>query len=461
LNRLFIFVNLFEYSSCDRCREMVFREPGVTDIALNNINPQRELNCAGLRDRESRRECGVTGLTSNASRLSWELFASALLRPPGRGIPVFSAGKGAGDRLLAVQMGFVQGATPDSSADPVALWRSSISEDRIARAEVVALGVPLDTGAGIRRGAMEGPRGVREALAARPEWAGWLRSGVVLDLGDIFVNPHLLADDMLSDPQLDRCRESMYPDLTVEQRLGFPVSALSQARAVLDRIFDINPSVRVFVLGGDHSVAWPVSQVLSARYPGDLGILQSDAHTDLLPSRLGVRICFGTWSFHANELIGRGGRMVQLGIRQSGRDRAHWESTTEVRQHWADEINGRLSAAGGNPVELLRLTDSFVDELIAHYRKCGVRKIYFSNDIDGTDALWASSTGTPADGGLTPEFLLRVIERLGAEFDWVGSDIMEVAPPIGDSASCARTCELAARYSVASIQVMLGRGTRT
>jgi len=425
---------------------------------LDDINLQQDVVRAGMRDRESREECSVAGLNSSASRLDWDLFAGAMLRPPGRGIPVFSAGKGAGDRMLSAQLGFVRGAALDSGADLAALWRESISEERMARSKVVVLGVPLDTGAGIRRGAMEGPHGVREALGLHPEWAGWLRSGQVLDLGDIFVNPHLLSDDMLSDSQLDRCRASMYPELSVEQRLGLPVSALSQARAVLERIFNINSGVRLFVLGGDHSVAWPVAQALASRYPGELGILQSDAHTDLLPSRLGVRICFGTWSFHANELIGRGGRLVQLGIRQSGRDRAHWESTTGVRQHWADEINSRLAPAAGDPVGLRSVTDAFIDELIAHYRQCGVKKIYFSNDIDGTDAAWASSTGTPADGGLTPEFLLRVIERLGSEFDWVGSDIMEVAPPIGDADSRARTCELAARYSVASIRAMLARG---
>jgi agmatinase len=295
---------------------------------------------------------------------------------------------------------------------------------------------------------MEGPRGVRQALAQHAEWRQFLTSGQVLDLGDIYVNPHLLHDDMLSQAQIEACRDQMYSALPPEARALLPVSALSQLRVVLESALAVNPNLKPFVLGGDHSVAWPVSQVLAARYPKTLGILQSDAHTDLLPSRLGVQICFGTWSFHANELIGRGGKMVQLGIRQSGRDQAHWESTTEVKQYWGAEIASRLAA---NDPE----GDTLIDELIHHYQERGVTHLYFSNDIDGTDSAWASSTGTPADGGLTPEFLLRVIERLSTQFTWVGSDIMEVAPPIGDAESCTRTCELAARYTVASLQALL------
>jgi agmatinase len=240
----------------------------------------------------------------------------------------------------------------------------------------------------------------------------------------------------------------MYASLGAEARAWLPVSALTQTHAVLERVLGINPLIKPFVFGGDHSVAWPVSQVLAERHPGDLGILQSDAHTDLLPNRLGVRVCFGTWSYHANELIGRGGKMVQLGIRQSGRDQAHWESSTGVKQYWASEILSRIAAGDSRG-------DGLIDELIAHYRARGVKKIYFSNDIDGTDSAWASSTGTPADGGLTPEFLLRLIERLSGEFEWVGSDIMEVAPPLGDAESGRRTCELAARYSVASLRALM------
>jgi agmatinase len=382
------------------------------------------------------------------SLLTWSQFASALLRMPGHGIPVFSAGKDRSGTATAQQLGWATSRSLGQDSDLNAAWLDSIQESRIQKAKVVVLGVPLDTGAGIRRGAMEGPRGVREALACEPDWKHWLESGQVVDLGDIFVNPHLLHDDMLSASQMEACRDQMYSQVPPVQRALLPVSALSQLREVLEAALAVNPNLKLFVMGGDHSVAWPVAQVLAKKNPATLGILQSDAHTDLLSTRLGVKICFGTWSYHANELIGRGGRMVQLGIRQSGRDQAHWENTTQVKQYWAHEIIRRLAAGDA-------AGDSLIDELIAHFKARGIQHLYFSNDIDGTDSAWASSTGTPAEDGLTPDFLLRVIERLGEEFNWVGSDIMEVAPPIGDAASSERTCELAARYTVASLGALL------
>ena len=111
-------------------------------------------------------------------------------------------------------------------------------------------------------------------------------------------------------------------------------------------------------------------KALAPRVPG-LGIVQIDAHTDLLEERLGVRYCFGTWSFHANDLVGRAGRMVQVGIRATRRDRQHWESTLGVRQFWAEEVNRDPEAA--------------VAAIVAHVKASGVKAVYFSNDIDGTD----------------------------------------------------------------------------
>ena len=88
-------------------------------------------------------------------------------------------------------------------------------------------------------------------------------------------------------------------------------------------------------------------------------IVHVDAHTDLLPERLGVRLCFATWAYHANELLGRGGRLVQVGVRASSRSKQHWESTLGVRQFWAEEVRAR--------------GDAVIDDVIAHLRALGDR----------------------------------------------------------------------------------------
>jgi len=367
-----------------------------------------------------------------------------LLRPPGGGIYAVSAGKGSAEALQRAHYAASRGADPSSTDGTAidALWRREIAQ--IAQARVVVLGVPLDTGAGIRRGAMYGPRGVRAKLLEDAAYRALLASGVVVDIGDVFVNPHLLHDEMLSDAQIARSRRAMYASAPEALRGTLPVSALSQTEVVVDALLAQHPHVRVFMIGGDHSTAWPVAKVLARRHPGALGIVQPDAHTDLLPERLGVPYCFGTWSFHANDAIGRGGRMVQLGIRQTGRDRGHWESTTGVVQVWPGEIEEKGAAR-------------VIDDVVLHLRSVGVTHVYFSNDIDGTDEKEASATGTPAPDGLTSGFVLDVIGALAAHFTLVAADVVEVAPDLGTRDESDATCRLAARYARACIEGMVSR----
>lgn len=388
-----------------------------------------------------------------------------LLRPPGAGIPTVSTGDAATLRLQQKHFAAVFGAKAykrkqkfDADAARSAWLRSlGVGSDSaqlgLKRARVALLGVPLDTGAGIRRGAAGGPRGVREALLESPQYRRWLNQGVILDLGDLFVNPHLLHDEMLNEGQIRLCQDGMYPEVPEPLRRGLPVSALSQARWVLSRLLRDYPNLKIFVIGGDHSVAWPVTEAFCERYPGTLGIVQPDAHTDLLASRLGVRYCFGTWSYHAREKLGDPGRLVQIGIRQSRRDRGHWELNLGVRQIWASEIRARVRKAGGNA---RIVAEKVAQEITTQLKEHGVQKLYFSNDIDGTDEREALATGTPAPDGLTSSLLIKVIQKLARKFDWVAADIMEVAPDLGPTPAVRhKTCRLAARYTVECLRALL------
>ena len=96
------------------------------------------------------------------------------------------------------------------------------------------------------------------------DFKNWLASGQVLDLGDVYVNPHLLHDSMLSESQITASRAAMYPGYSSQAgEPGLPVSALSQMSAILRAVWKEHPDKKVFVMGGDHSCAWPVSEVLA------------------------------------------------------------------------------------------------------------------------------------------------------------------------------------------------------
>lgn len=332
-----------------------------------------------------------------------------LLRPAGGGVHLVSTGRA---EQLALQRR-LYGAQSEKEVD--ARFRESLA--RIKDAKAFVLGIPCDVGAGFRRGANLGPQALRTRLVDdMPSYPDKARELGIVDIGDVFVVPQLLTDDMLSEAQLAASRRALYPNAAADVRDRLPVSPLSIAERALDLALSLAPSAAPIVLGGDHSTAWPVVSALSKVRKDRWSIVQSDAHTDLLPERLGVRMCFATWSYHANELFGRDGRLVQVGTRASRHDRGHWEQSLGVRQLWAEECRRDPAAA--------------IDAVIAHLEARNVTSVYFSNDIDGTDAVFASATGTPEPDGLSPEFVDGLIRRLAARFTLIGGDIMEVAPPL-------------------------------
>lgn len=358
----------------------------------------------------------------------------AMLRPSAGGLYVVSTGRAA---QLEIQR-HLYGVSDE--ADIQARFVAAL--DRIATARAVILGVPSDVGAGYRRGANLGPQAIRSAMiAADADLRGWLERRGIVDIGDVAVIPQLLHDDMLSPAQIDASRAALYQGVAPGLAATLPVSPLSIEARVLDLVLTINPRVVPIVLGGDHSVAWPVAEMLAKHRRDRWGIVQPDAHTDLLAERLGIKYCYATWSYHANELLGRDGRLVQVGVRASRFGREHWESTLGVRQFWAEDI--------------LRDPERALDEVVAHLRARGVTGVYFSNDIDGTDAAHAAATGTPEPGGLTPQWLLALVERLGKDFGLVAADCVEVAPPLGPTPDAAdATVRLAARYVRACLELL-------
>lgn len=360
---------------------------------------------------------------------------AALLRPAGGGLYLVSTGRA---EQLALQRK-LYGASSEEGVQ--ARFEANLA--RIAQARGVLLGVPSDVGAGFMRGANLGPQAMRVGLLeAVPDFSARAAELGLVDIGDVFVVPQLLHDEMLSESQKLASRRALYPQLSEAEAAQLPVSPLSICERALDLVFQLNPRAKPFVLGGDHSVAWPVVSALGKVHGQSWGIVQPDAHTDLLAERLGVKYCFGTWSYHANDLLGRGGKMVQVGIRATRRDQQHWESLG-VKQFWAREVRANPAAA--------------LDAIIAHLKKVGVKGVYFSNDIDGTDDAHADATGTPEPEGLDPEFLVQLIRRLGAEIGLLGGDLVELAPALARKAdSTERTVALAVRYVRETIGAALG-----
>lgn len=356
-------------------------------------------------------------MLSSIDKLRW------MVRPPGRGILTLSTGGGYAARLLKTLYG---------TEDPAAInarWEDEIS--RIRRAEVILLGIPSDTGASIVRGANLGPLGIRESFLKH--YGAYPKN--LLDIGDVAVVPQLLHDSMLNKEQVASVAKELYPGCSEL----LPVSPLSIAEAVIGIVLELNPKARVVCLGGDHSVTWPAVSAQKKKWGADLGILHFDAHTDLLATRFGVKYTYTTWAYHALQGLAPQA-LVQVGIRTTGKPKEYWEQELKVVQVWAQEVAGHEAEV--------------IQNIIGHFETLGLKKIYISNDIDGTDIQFAAATGTPEKNGLRPEFVSELMETVCRKFEVVGADLVEVAPPLATAQDFSQdpTGKTAADYLKVMVQ---------
>ncbi len=271
-------------------------------------------------------------------------------------------------------------------------WLSSF--DHID-SNIFLLGVPSDVGAGIVRGSNWGPLALREKIEDQ-----------YFDLGDIKVIPHLIHDKYLNDSTIKKIQDHL-------KRPDLPVCPLSILEKVSGDFFSKSKD-HLLILGGDHSISRPILESYLDKN-SDVGILHFDAHTDLMESRLGVDQCFATWAYHICKKLDNPQKMIQVGIRSSGKDKGYWENLMGLTQYWTKDVEN----VGVN--ELAK-------KIVEQYQKTGCKKLYMSFDIDVFDVSFASATGTPEANGLSPKIVLDLLNEITKYIPIHTADLVEVAP---------------------------------
>jgi agmatinase len=253
-------------------------------------------------------------------------------------------------------------------------------------------------------------------------------------LGDIPCIPQLLEDGLYTPAQLRASGRALWG---ASWKTSWPVSGLSLLKSFLSDAYAKNAAFRPLVVGGDHSTSWAVTEALHAGgYFPKLAVLHFDAHTDLLETRYGVDHCFATWAAHAALRMRASERsnFVQVGVRVSGRSKAHWQKKYGLRQLWAKEVIGRDPRA-------------FAESLVASWKKNGCERLYVSFDVDALDPTFVPSTGTAEPGGLDPSWCAKVIEICSKEMLLVTADIVELAPVLGSRSDAKRSTRHSARIA--------------
>jgi agmatinase len=265
----------------------------------------------------------------------------------------------------------------------------------LAGADVAVLGAPFDEGVSNRPGARFGPRAIRMAEdVGPPPWRPHMTLGVepfaalkVVDYGDVEAVPADLA------------------------------ASHARLRGMLDDV--LAAGALPVVLGGDHSLSFPVMEALAERFgPDGFAVIHFDTHADTGADVAGVINSHGT-PFHRGVVEGvlRGGNIFQIGLRGAwpGPEEFAWMREQGFRWRTMDEC-------------LDRGIDAVVAEAIAHARAVAPR-VYLTVDIDVLDPAFAPGTGTPEPGGFATRELLRAVRRIAREVDLAAMDVVEVSPP--------------------------------
>ncbi len=238
-------------------------------------------------------------------------------------------------------------------------------------AEIVLLGLPTDINSSFVRGAAGAPDAIRAALISD-------RGNQSTELG-----PEIGIDVIIND--LD--------DLLLEERASDHALIRNRCQMIAEA-GDVP-----ILLGGDHSVTWPIVAGLVAIH-GPVSILHFDAHPDIYADFEGNPHSHA--SPFARIMEARlAARLVQVGIRTLNRH------CREQIDHFGVEI---VPMAGFAPSQVPVLTGP----------------LYISIDLDGVDPSEAPGVSHPEPGGLTVREIVSVLHAQSAPI--VGADVVELNP---------------------------------
>jgi agmatinase len=263
---------------------------------------------------------------------------------------------------------------------------------RRRRPDVAILGVPFDDRVSHRPGARFGPRAIREANAT--------------------TGAHSIALEVEPFRILDVVDAGDVPIVPAWPERGHALAYQGVAGIVSSGALPV-------ILGGDHSLTWPVVTAVAERHTqGRVAMIHFDAHADTADDENGVHAGHGTPMRRLIE--GRvidGRSLVQVGLRGywPSPEVFAWMHEQGIRSHPMTEIEDRGIDA---------VIDDAISEATEH-----ADVVYLSVDVDVVDPGMAPGTGTPEPGGLLTRELLRAVRRISRSVPLAGMDVMEVSPP--------------------------------
>ncbi len=257
-------------------------------------------------------------------------------------------------------------------------------------ADAAILGVPWDEGIGYRPGARFGPRSLREYST---RFAFHERGTKKRGFWSIENRKRYLEKISLVD-----CGDQDVLYLDVERT--FSGITDSVRKIVFAKALPV-------ILGGDHSITFPVVRAFQKTKP--LHLIHLDAHLDYNDSVEGVKLANGSPIKRISEL-GFIGEIIQIGARGiRAREDAFKDS----------------SSRGNKIITMLDFRKKGMDEILRQIPK---GNLYVTIDIDVLDPSIAPGTSSPEFDGMAYHEISDLLKGIASQNFVVGFDLTEVNP---------------------------------
>ncbi|XP_027335678.1 arginase 1, mitochondrial [Abrus precatorius] len=249
------------------------------------------------------------------------------------------------------------------------------------------LGVPLGHNSSFLQGPAFAPPRIREAI-----WCGSTNS--TTEEGKELQDARVLTD--VGDVPIQELRDCGVDDHRLMNVIGESVKLVME-----------EDPLRPLVLGGDHSISFPVIRAVSEKLGGPLDVLHLDAHPDNYDA------FEGNIYSHASSFarIMEGDyvrRLLQVGIRSITA-----EGRAQAKKFGVEQYEMRTFSRDRHLLENLKLGE-------------GVKGVYISIDVDCLDPAFAPGVSHIEPGGLSFRDVLNILHNL--QGDVVAGDVVELNP---------------------------------
>ena len=246
------------------------------------------------------------------------------------------------------------------------------------------LGIPLGHNSSFLQGPAFAPPYIREAM-----WCGSTNS--TTEEGKDIKDPRVLTD--VGDIPIQDLRDCGVDDDGLFKIIGESVKTVMNEGVM-----------RPLVLGGDHSISYPVVKAVSEKLGGQVDILHLDAHPDLYDMFEGNKYSHAS-SFARIMEGGYARRLLQVGLRS-----INYEGREQGQKFGVEQFEMRTFSKDREFLENLKLGE-------------GVKGVYISVDVDVLDPAFACGVSHLEPGGLSFRDVLNIIQNLQGNI--VAADVVE------------------------------------